>query len=65
MKYTDLTGLSLAELNALLKKTKLSLLGIRYRMSLKQDGQPHEVRNARKLIARIMTAIAAKQKQGE
>lgn len=65
MKYTEIAQKSVAELQAMLKEKKLEVLLTRQKIKLGQSNQTHVIRNARKAIARINTAITAKQQQGE
>ena len=59
MKYTDISGKNLSELNALLKEKKVLLFTLRQKLKTMQLTNPNEVREAKKDIARINTAISA------
>ena len=60
MKYTDLTDKDLAELNSMLKQSKLLLFTARQKLKTMQLSNPNEIRAIKKDIARINTAIKAK-----
>ncbi len=59
MKYTELNGKSAAELSALLKEKKLLLFTLRQKLKTMQLTNPNEIRDTKKDIARINTAISA------
>ena len=59
MKYTDISGKNLSELNALLKEKKVLLFTLRTKLKPMQLTNPNEIREAKKDIARINTAISA------
>ncbi|WP_456432486.1 50S ribosomal protein L29 [Nitratifractor sp.] len=59
MKYTDLQGKSVAELEAMLKEKKLEVFTLRAKLKTMQLTNTSELRKARKDVARIMTAINA------
>ena len=59
MKYTDISGNNLIELKALLKKKKVLLFTLRQKLKTMQLTNPNEIREAKKDIARINTAISA------
>jgi large subunit ribosomal protein L29 len=59
MKYTDLEGKTLQELEALLKEKKQELFTLRVKLKTMQLTNTSEVRATRKDIARIQTAINA------
>ncbi|MCK9257673.1 MAG: 50S ribosomal protein L29 [Sulfurospirillaceae bacterium] len=59
MKYIDLKDKTAAELAELLKEKKLLLFTLRQKLKTMQLTNPNEVREVRKDIARIKTAIAA------
>ena len=62
MKYTDISGKNLSELNALLKEKKVLLFTLRQKLKTMQLTNPNEIRETKKDIARINTEIrAAKQ----
>ncbi len=59
MKYTDLDGKSLKELQDLLKEKKVLLFTLKQKLKTMQLTNPNEVRDVKKDIARINTAISA------
>ena len=59
MKYTDISGKNLSELNAKKKKKKVLLFTLRQKLKTMQLTNPNEIREAKKDIARINTAISA------
>ena len=59
MKYTDISGKNLSELNALLKEKKVLLFTLRQKLKTMQLTNPNEIREAKKDIARINTAISS------
>lgn len=60
MKYTDLKDKDLAELNSMLKQSKLLLFTARQKLKTMQLSNPNEILAIKKDIARINTAIKAK-----
>lgn len=58
MKYTDLKDKSVAELNTLLKEKKVLLFTLKQKLKTMQLTNPNEIRDARKDIAKINTAIS-------
>lgn len=64
MKTKDLKELSVAELNKKLRETREELLNLRLRKQTGQVEKPHELRELRKLIARIQTLIKENATQG-
>ena len=60
MKYTDLKDKDLAELNSMLKQSKLLLFTARQKLKTMQLSNTNEIRAIKKDIARINTAIKAK-----
>jgi large subunit ribosomal protein L29 len=63
MKYTDLQGKSVAELQELLKEKKLEVFTLKVKLKTMQLTNTAELRAAKKDVARIKTAInAAKAK---
>lgn len=58
MKYTELKDKSVAELNALLKEKKVLLFTLKQKLKTMQLTNPNEIRDARKDIAKINTAIS-------
>jgi len=61
MKYTDIENKTIDELNKELKEKKLALFTLRNKQKTMQLKNTHELRETRKDIARIMTAINAKK----
>lgn len=59
MKYTEITAKSAAELQALLQQKKLQLFELRMKLKTMQLTNPNEIRETRRAIAQIKTAIAA------
>ena len=59
MKYTDISGKNLSELNALLKEKKVLLFTLRQKLKGMQLTNPNEIKKKKKDIARINTAISA------
>jgi len=54
---------SRGELSQMLKEERQALYNARQRMSLKQQENPREIRERRKNIARILTAMRARELQ--
>jgi len=59
MKYTDLEGKDAKALNELLKEKKLLLFKLRAKLRTMQLNNPNEIKEVKKDIARISTAISA------
>ncbi len=59
MKYTDLKEKSLKELQDLLKEKKVLLFTLRQKLKTMQLTNPNEVRDVKKDIAQINTAMSA------
>ncbi len=59
MKYTDLDGKDAKALNELLKEKKLLLFKLRSKLQTMQLTNPNEIKEVRKDIARIKTALSA------
>ncbi len=59
MKYTDLDGKDAKALNELLKEKKLLLFKVKAKLRTMQLNNPNEIKEIRKDIARIKTAISA------
>ncbi len=59
MKYTEINAKSVAELAELLKEKKLKLFELKMKLKTMQLTNPDEIREAKKDIARIQTAITA------
>ncbi len=62
MKYTELNEKSLKELLEMLKEKKVLLFTLKQKLKTMQLTNPNEVRDVRKDIARINTAISALNK---
>lgn len=58
MKYTELKDKSVAELNTLLKEKKVLLFTLKQKLRTMQLTNPNEIKDARKDIAKINTAIS-------
>ena len=61
MKYIDLADKSATELAQMLKEKKVLLFTLKQKLKTMQLTNPNEIREVRKDIARINTAIAALQ----
>ncbi len=61
MKYIDLKDKSLKELQELLKEKKVLLFKLRAKLKTMQLTNPNEIKEAKRDIARINTAITALQ----
>jgi large subunit ribosomal protein L29 len=59
MKYTDLAGKSLSELQVMLKEKKVLLFEMKMKLKTMQLTNTNEIRQVRRDIARVNTAIAA------
>jgi len=59
MKYTDLQEKSVEELNAMLKEKKLEVFTLRAKLKTMQLTNTSELREAKRDVARIMTALSA------
>ena len=57
MKYTDLSGKDAKALSELLKEKKLLLFKLRGKLRTMQLNNPNEIKEVKKDIARIQTAI--------
>jgi len=62
MKYTDLKDKSLEELNKMLKEKKVLLFKLRAKLKTMQLTNPNEIKELKKDIARVSTAISANKK---
>ncbi|AOO66188.1 50S ribosomal protein L29 [Sulfurospirillum diekertiae] len=62
MKYIDLNGKSASELLELLKEKKVLLFTLRQKLKTMQLTNPNEIKEVRRDIARINTAISAQNK---
>lgn len=61
MKYTDLQEKSAAELAELLKEKKVLLFTLKQKLKTMQLTNPNEIREVRRDIARISTAISSQK----
>jgi large subunit ribosomal protein L29 len=59
MKYIDLKDKSEKELNEMLKEKKLLLFKLRAKLKTMQLNNPNEIKETRRDIARINTALSA------
>jgi len=59
MKYIDLKDKSEKELNEMLKEKKLLLFKLRAKLKTMQLSNPNEIKETRRDIARINTALSA------
>ena len=59
MKYTDLAGKDAKALSELLKEKKLLLFKLRGKLKTMQLNNPNELKEVKKDIARIQTAITS------
>jgi large subunit ribosomal protein L29 len=59
MKYTDISDKSVADLTVMLKEKKLELFTLKAKLKTMQLTNTSELRDAKKDIARIQTAITA------
>jgi large subunit ribosomal protein L29 len=59
MKYSDLADKSVTELQAMLKAKKTELFTLKIKQKMMQLTNTSELRDAKKAIARINTAITA------
>ncbi len=62
MKYIDLNSKSAIELLELLKEKKVLLFTLRQKLKTMQLTNPNEIKEVRRDIARINTAISAQNK---
>jgi len=62
MKYTDLNEKSAAQLAELLKEKKVLLFTVKQKLKTMQLTNSNEIREVRRDIARINTAISAQNK---
>jgi ribosomal protein L29 len=63
MDYNELTTKTLAELQVLLAGKRETLRDLRFKVSENQQANVREIRKARNIVARIMTAIEKKNKE--
>ncbi len=59
MKYSDLTDKTAVELQGMLKEKKTELFTLKIKQKMMQLTNTSELRDAKKLIARINTALSA------
>ena len=65
MKYIDLKDKTLKELNELLKEKKVLIFKLKAKLKTMQLTNPNEIKEARRDVARIKTAITALQKNSK
>jgi large subunit ribosomal protein L29 len=63
MKYIDIKDKTLKELQELLKEKKVSLFTLKTKLKTMQLTNTSELRTAKKDIAKVLTAISAKQRE--
>ncbi|GIL17991.1 MAG: 50S ribosomal protein L29 [Oligoflexia bacterium] len=63
MKFTDAKDMTVAELNKKLKSIKADMFEAKMKNTLGQLSNPIEIRQMRKSVARIKTALSAKAKK--
>ena len=63
MNTADIRNLSIEELQAKIAEEKASFESLKMSHVVSPIGNPIEIRNARKQIARLMTILTEKQKQ--
>ena len=61
MKNEEIKTLNLQQLNARLKELKNELFNLRFSHATRNLANPLEIRNVRREIARVQTAIRAKE----
>ena len=61
MKNEEIKALSLEQLNARLKELKNELFNLRFSHATRNLANPLEIRNVRREIARVQTAIRAQE----
>ncbi len=61
MKNEEIKTLNLQQLNARLKELKNELFNLRFSNATRNLANPLEIRNVRREIARVQTAIRAKE----
>ncbi len=61
MKYIDLKDKSLKELDEMLKEKKVLIFKLRAKLKTMQLTNPNEIKEARRDVAKIKTAISALQ----
>lgn len=60
MKITELRNMTSDELNSKLKELKAELFNLRFQHAINQLDNPHKIADVKKDIARVMTALRAK-----
>jgi large subunit ribosomal protein L29 len=60
MKYADFSGLSAKDLSKKVSQLETTMFEARMKNSLGQLANPMEIRNARRDVARLKTAVTAK-----
>jgi len=65
MKTEELNTKTVDELNKLLLDNRKAQLNMRFELANGQLEKPHKIREARRLVARIKTVIAQKQKEAK
>ena len=65
MKYIDLKDKSLDELNTMLQEKKVLIFKLRNKLKTMQLKNTNEIKEARRDVARIKTAITALQKNSK
>ena len=65
MKYTDLEGKDAKALKELLKEKKLLLFKLKAKLRTMQLSNPNEIKEVRRDIARINTALTALKKEAK
>lgn len=63
MKYSEIEGLQAQELRKRLSVSKVNLFELKMKHSLGQLGSPMEIRQLRREIAQIKTALSVKLKR--
>lgn len=64
MKYSELKEKNLSELRKVLKEKKLHLFNLKVKLKTMQLSNTNELRETKKDIARVLTEIAVKTKEG-
>ncbi|ENY54121.1 50S ribosomal protein L29 [Metamycoplasma alkalescens] len=65
MTYTELKKKSVEELNNLLNELKAELFSLRFKNATRQLDQTHKIILVKKDIARTLTALNSKAKEGD
>ncbi len=61
MKFKDISGLKIEELKKRTKELRAELFNLKMKNKLGQVGNPVQIRNTRKDIARMQTALSSKK----